>query len=122
MNNQLVLIVDDTKVYRLGAYRSFTNEGFEVVTAVNGSEAVEYIKNSTRKPSLILMDQSMPEMDGIEATQLIKQVDPDIPIFGFTTETNETTLRDFKNAGLSGFYNKPIKTEEIKEIKRKFST
>jgi DNA-binding NarL/FixJ family response regulator len=74
-----VLIVDDNFRVRQGLVRIFTHAGFEVCgEAVNGWEAIE--KAQTLSPGLIVMDVSMPGMNGIEAARSLRQLLPAVPI------------------------------------------
>lgn len=68
--NPLVLIIDDDVNFREIWKIKLANSGFDVLTASNGKEALEILKNN--KPNIILMDVVMPEMDGIETFLKIK--------------------------------------------------
>lgn len=121
LDERLILVVDDSPVNRTIAKRILQNNGFEVITAENGLDGVEFVKNSKRRPSLVLMDQQMPIMDGTVAAKLIKEHDPNIPIIGLTTETDQSVLQQFKDSGLADIYQKPINPVEMQQITRKYS-
>jgi len=121
LDERLILVVDDSPVNRTIAKKILQNNGFEVITAENGLDGVEFVKNSRRRPSLVLMDQQMPIMDGTAATKLIKEHDPNIPIIGLTTETDQSVLQQFKDSGLADIYRKPINPVEMQQITRKYS-
>lgn len=121
LDERLILVVDDSPVNRTIAKRILQNNGFEVITAENGLDGVEFVKNSKRRPSLVLMDQQMPIMDGTAATKLIKEHDLNIPIIGLTTETDQSVLQQFKDSGLADIYQKPINPVEMQQITRKYS-
>lgn len=89
--------------------------GYEVIEAENGSDAVE--KCSNCHPDLILMDLSMPIMDGIAATQKIRQIKEfcDVPIIALTGFENT----DFDKARKLGFDNviiKPFRNESLETL------
>ena len=67
-----VLLADDHRMLREGLRRSLTEEGFDIVgEAENGEQAVRLA--AELQPDVVLMDVSMPELDGVEATRLIRQ-------------------------------------------------
>ena len=73
-----VLLADDHRMLREGLRRSLTDEGFDVVgEADNGEQAVRLA--AELQPDVVLMDVSMPEMDGVEATRPIRATDTDDP-------------------------------------------
>lgn len=123
-DKRLILVVDDTKINLIIAEKLLHDQGFDTITAKNGSDAVEIVKGtrgSRRKLSLVLMDQCMPVMDGSDATRIIKEFDSDLPIVGLTTEVDPTILENFKNAGLSEIYSKPVSKSSMQDITRKHS-
>jgi chemosensory pili system protein ChpA (sensor histidine kinase/response regulator) len=119
--NKLILVVDDSQLNRTIATGMLQRQGFDVISASDGLEGVNVVKNSGRKPSLVLMDQQMPIMDGSEATKLIKEHDSNIPIVGLTTETDQSILQQFKESGLDDLYHKPIDPAIMQTIARKYS-
>ena len=86
-----------------------------VIEAIDGSEAVEQARQV--RPDLILMDISMPVMDGIEATRLIKQLDgyTDVPIVAITGHTEKYQNEAIK-AGVTEVISKPVNLEDLKPI------
>lgn len=74
-----IIIVDDAAFMRLNLKQIMEGLGHEVIAeAENGKEAIEKYKN--KKPDIIFMDITMPEMDGIEAVEKIKEIDPEAKI------------------------------------------
>ncbi len=73
-----VLVVDDASFMRMRMTKLLTENGYEVEEAENGAEAVAKYQDS--KPDLVLMDITMPVMDGIEAVKKIKEADADANI------------------------------------------
>jgi CheY-like chemotaxis protein len=86
--------------------------------AINGAEAVERVKAARGGTySLILMDLRMPQMDGFEATEKIKNVLKfESPIAAITGETGTATQELCNKIGMDGFYHKPMKKEMLKAI------
>jgi DNA-binding NarL/FixJ family response regulator len=108
-----VLIVDDHHVVRRGlVFFLRTQKDLEIIgEAANGKEAVEQVK--LLKPDIILMDLMMPEMDGIQATKIIKQELPDIKIMMLTSFSDQDHVIPALEAGASGFQLKDIQPDEL---------
>lgn len=108
-----ILIVDDHHVVRKGLLFFFrTQSDLEIVgEATNGKEAVKLA--DSLKPDIILMDLVMPEMDGIEATKIIKQDHPEIKIMMLTSFSDQDHVIPALEAGASGFQLKDIQPDEL---------
>ncbi|MEH7500912.1 response regulator transcription factor [Neobacillus drentensis] len=108
-----VLIADDHHVVRRGlVFFLQTQKGLEIIgEAANGKEAVELAK--LLKPDIILMDLVMPEMDGIQATKIIKREQPDIKIMMLTSFSDQDHVIPALEAGASGFQLKDIQPDEL---------
>lgn len=110
-----VLIVDDFEDNRAMYAEFLRYSGIEVVEAKDGAEAVE--KASTEMPDLVVMDLSLPVIDGWEATRRIKH-DPrtrDIPIIALTGHALEGHSQGAREAGCEGFLAKPCLPETLLE-------
>jgi two-component system, HptB-dependent secretion and biofilm response regulator len=103
-----VLVVDDDRTNRLVLNALLTKEGYNLLQAANGIEAVEICRN--RSPDLILMDVMMPEMDGYEAVRIIKQENSEkfIPVIFLTALTDDESLAECVEAGGDDFISKPF--------------
>lgn len=112
-NRKRVLVVDDFDDARemYAEYLEFV--GFEVDTARNGVEAVE--KAQDGEPDIILMDLSLPVMDGWEATRLIKQDarTRDIPVMALTGHVLAGNAEHAKEAGADEFVAKPCLPQDL---------
>jgi DNA-binding NarL/FixJ family response regulator len=108
-----VLIADDHHVVRRGlVFFLRTQKDLEIIgEAANGKEAVELALRL--KPDIILMDLAMPEMDGIQATRLIKQQKPEIKIMMLTSFSDQDHVIPALEAGASGFQLKDIQPDEL---------
>jgi DNA-binding NarL/FixJ family response regulator len=112
-----VLLADDHRMLREGLRRSLTEEGFDVVgEADNGEQAVRLVGELA--PDIVLMDVSMPEMDGVEATRLIRETDSASRVLMLTMHADKEVLADAIRAGASGYLVKDCSTEEITEAIR----
>ena len=108
-----VMLVDDHDVIRFGL-RSFldTQEGIEVVAeASNGLEAIERAKEIN--PDVILMDITMPIMDGLTATQHLKQTCPNCHVLALTVHEDKEYFIQMLAAGASGYITKQAASDEL---------
>ena len=113
MDNIKVLLVEDHKMVRLGLSLVFENtEGIDMVAeADNGKTGVELALK--HKPDVVLMDIGLPEMDGIQATALIKKSDPNIRVLIFTSRDSEDDVFDSLSAGADGYIMKGADEEQM---------
>ena len=105
-----ILLADDIKINQLISKEVLTNMGFEVIIANNGKEAVQLTDDTI---DLILMDIQMPEMNGFEATAIIKNKFKNIPILAITAGLTIEENDDFINSGMDDFILKPIDKDNI---------
>jgi DNA-binding NarL/FixJ family response regulator len=103
MEKTKILIVDDHRVVIEGIKSSLQEyPEFEVVgEAVDGLQAVEFVK--TLKPHIVIMDVSMPNLNGIEATRQINQFCPEIRIVIYTMYSDKELVIDLFKAGISAY-------------------
>lgn len=111
--NIKILLVDDEKdILEIIGY-NLSKEGYQIITASNGKEAID--KAYQNKPNLIIMDVMMPEMDGIEACEIIRKL-PELKntIITFLTARSEdySQVAGF-NAGADDYIAKPIKPKVL---------
>ena len=88
--------------------------------AVNGAEAVELCKQNS-KITLVLMDIKMPVMNGLEATQLIHEFRPELPIIATTAYAQTGDEHRFLAAGCDGYLAKPVKKESLLSLLQKYT-
>lgn len=112
-----VLLADDHRMLREGLRRSMVDEGFDVVgEADNGEEAVRLA--AELRPDVVLMDVSMPEMDGVEATRIIRATDTPTRVIMLTMHADSDVLANAIRAGASGYLVKDCSTDEVAEAVR----
>ncbi len=105
-----ILIADDNKMNRMVAGAMLKNYGPVLIQAIDGVDAIEKIK--AHQPDLVLMDVQMPEMDGIEATKIIRNtISKHLPIIALTALAIKGDEQKCKDAGMSDYLSKPF--EEI---------
>jgi CheY-like chemotaxis protein len=108
-----ILLVEDNEMNRDMLSRRLLRNNFEVVMAVNGQEGVDMAKSE--RPDLILMDMSLPVMDGWTATRTIKADDSTktIPVIALTAHAMESDREQALQAGCDDFDTKPIELPRL---------
>jgi signal transduction histidine kinase/ActR/RegA family two-component response regulator len=106
-----ILVAEDNLVNQLVLKKTLITEGHTVVIVGNGLEAVNAALATDF--DLILMDNQMPELNGIEATRLIKAKRPELPIIGVSANAMEGDREQFLKAGMDGYVSKPFRLEEL---------
>lgn len=112
-----LMLADDHRMLREGLRRSLTDEGFDVVgEASDGEEAVRLA--GALQPQVVLMDVTMPEVDGVEATRRIVAEHPDIRVVMLTMHADQSVIAEALRAGASGYLVKDCSTDEIADAVR----
>jgi DNA-binding NarL/FixJ family response regulator len=113
MNTIRLMLVDDHDIVRTGL-KSFldTQEGLQVVAeASSGEQALE--KAQETLPDVIVMDITMPEMDGLEATRRLMELNEDFAVLALTVHEDKQYLFEMLSAGASGYITKQVAAEEL---------
>ena len=108
---ETILVVDDEKNYLLVLSAVLEDEGYEVLTAPGGYEALEIQKSSDL--DLILSDMKMPAMDGIELLENIKALDPDLPVIMMTAHGTIDKAVEAMQKGAYSYILKPFDNERL---------
>jgi CheY-like chemotaxis protein len=111
-----VLLVEDTEDNRFMMRRLLEMSGYTVIEAMNGEEAVKLARSES--PRLILMDLSLPVIDGLAATRLIRQL-PDCestPIIAVSAHDTSDFQSEAMDAGCNSYVTKPIDFNELEEL------
>ena len=108
----LILICDDQDIIAEGLKLILeSQEDFSVITASDGAQAVEIV--AEKQPDLVLMDLKMPIMNGVKATEIIKQRFPSVKVLILTTYGDDDWLFDAIRSGADGFLLKDIRSSEL---------
>ena len=112
-----VLYIEDNRDNRMLVRRILmaSDYDFQVQEADNARTGIEMAQNSP--PDLILMDMSMPEMDGLTATRMLRGIDHlrDIPIVALTANAMEGDREKSLEAGCTGYIRKPVDVDKLPE-------
>jgi chemosensory pili system protein ChpA (sensor histidine kinase/response regulator) len=115
---KVVMVVDDSLTVRKFTTRLLTREGFEVITARDGVDALKLLTDHT--PDAILLDIEMPRMDGFEFAKTMKSdgKSAHIPIIMITSRTADKHRNRAAELGVDGFLGKPYQEEELLQTLR----
>lgn len=107
------MIVEDNEDNRELVVKVLRNKGFQMVEAADGEEALE--KAVAEKPDLILLDISLPKLDGYEVAKRLKSMDEfkEIPIVAFTAHAMKGDREKVIVAGFEGYISKPVNIREL---------
>jgi two-component system cell cycle response regulator DivK len=108
-----VLLVEDNEMNRDMLSRRLTRRGFDVVFAVDGKQGVALARSE--KPDIILMDMSLPVMDGWEATRCVKADDAtrNVPVIGLTAHAMSGDREKAIEAGCDDYDTKPVEIDRL---------
>jgi two-component system, NarL family, response regulator DegU len=107
-----LMLADDHRMLREGLRRSMTEEGFDVVAeAGDGEEAVRLADELT--PDVVLMDVTMPDVDGVEAARRIRSEHSDVQVVMLTMHADQDVITSAIRAGACGYLVKDCSTDEI---------
>jgi len=115
-----ILLVEDNEMNRDMLSRRLQRKGFEIVIAEDGQQGVEKAKSES--PQLIIMDMSLPVIDGWEATRQIKSCPEtkSIPVIGLSAHAMESDRESALKAGCDDYDTKPVEMDRLLEKINKF--
>lgn len=106
-----ILVVDDAEFLRVRISKMLVGDGYEVIEAENGQLAVNAYK--AQKPDVVLMDITMPEMDGLTALREILAVDSGAKVIMLTALGQESVVLEAIKSGAKDFIVKPFERERV---------
>ena len=108
-----ILITDDSKLLRKKLREELEKLDCDVLEAENGKEAI--MRDLTEQPDGIILDIVMPEVGGIETLQVIKEINPKIPVIMLSSAGTSQKLKQTLELGALDFIQKPYTSEQIKQ-------
>jgi two-component system chemotaxis response regulator CheY len=114
---ETVLVVDDTEFMVKVLADIFTGDGFEVVTAANGEEALRLYEEHL--PDLVTLDVVMPGMDGIAVLQRLREIDPAAKVVMVSAVGLEAKVMEAFRVGARNYVLKPFERDRVLEAVRK---
>lgn len=119
MDTKKALIVDDSRTMRALITMTLKNQGFEIIEAEHGKQALDALNNIN--VNIIITDLNMPEMNGIELIKALRQnsLYQGLPILIVTTESSKEKKQEGKDAGATGWIVKPFDSLKLIEVVNK---
>ena len=115
----MVLVVDDEETVRSTAALMLRKLGFDVALAADGREAVQIFTANPKGYTLVLMDLTMPHLDGREAYAELRRVRDDVRVVMMSGFNEQEVISQFSGKGLAGFLQKPFLFETLNDTVRK---
>ncbi|CAG7968928.1 unnamed protein product [Penicillium salamii] len=115
--HKYILLVEDNNVNRTIMVKLLSTLGFERVDAAwNGAEAVRMVKQKPLAYNVILMDINMPVMDGLTATEHIRQINLDVPILALTGNALKGDAETYLSKGMNDYIAKPLHRQQLVDL------
>jgi two-component system chemotaxis response regulator CheY len=115
-----ILVVDDAAFMRMRCTKLLQDNGYETVEAGNGVEAVQ--KYQQYKPDGVLMDITMPDMDGIETLKKLVELDPKVRVSMVTAMGQQSLVIEALKSGAKDFVVKPFNADRVLSAVKKITT
>ncbi len=106
-----ILMIDDEEQILFALRAVFQFQGWNSISAKDVPTGLELFR--TQHPDLVLIDYHLPQINGVKGVQMIRELDPDVPIIVFTIDESQEVANQFLEAGASDFALKPIKAPDI---------
>jgi len=116
-----VLVIEDEETVRAIICRMLESIGYSVVQAENGLVGVEKFTKATSPFQFVLLDLTMPHMDGEAAFRELRRLKPDVRVILMSGYNEQDAISQFAGKGLAGFLQKPFKLEELRQLLKKLS-
>jgi two-component system, NarL family, invasion response regulator UvrY len=110
-----IVLVDDHSLLRMGLATLVESQGNTVLFEAGNGKEFQQKLDSTNLPHIVLMDINMPEMDGFETTQWLKQNHPNVKVLALSMYDNETSIIRMLKCGARGYILKDSEPAELKE-------
>ncbi len=116
----VILVVDDEAIMRKIAVNVLESEGYSVVSATGGDEALTIFKEHSRNIRLVLLDLLMPDKSGYETYREMKKIDSNVKVILVSGSKMDVRIRDLLDEGVKAFIEKPYAFEYLMEKVNRF--
>ncbi len=114
----VILVVDDEEVVRAAARSALERYGYRVLTAENGARAVELFRECAGRVDAVLLDVSMPVMDGVETLRRLRAIRPRVPVVVTSGFDEREAMRRFRGDAVDAFLQKPYRAARVAQVIR----
>ena len=111
-----ILVIDDDRHMRTACSRVLSKAGWQVVCAENGEQGLKELRSCTSRIDVILLDQLMPGMNGMDVLARIHAITPDLPVVIMTGSATEEDAHDIKRQGACDCLAKPFTPEQLRDV------
>lgn len=111
-----ILIIDDEPLVLKITSRILEKSDHKILSSRKAKEGIEIFKANQEDIDLVILDLTMPEMDGVEVCQEIQKINPDIKVLIMSGYNEKDAMKQFKHTTISGFIQKPFQSVTIKKI------
>jgi CheY-like chemotaxis protein len=108
-----LLVVEDDEMVRDAMIRLFVREGFLVLTAATGHDAIGLLRTPATSVDVVLLDIGLPDVSGADLCARMRQIFPDLPVVVCSGAASPEELEDLRRLGISRFLTKPIALSEL---------
>jgi CheY-like chemotaxis protein len=113
-NNETILVVDDEETVRTIAARLLKLFGYSVLLAEDGEQGVEIFRANEEKISAVILDISMPSLNGVETLQEMRKIRAAIRVLLISGHNEQDAMEQFGDHGFDGFLQKPFKPDDLR--------
>ena len=110
-----ILVVDDERAVRDVTQRMLEALGFTVVLAASGAEAVEFFRVERQRVAIVLLDLTMPQLDGSATFTELRRIEPTVRVLLMSGFNEQDAVTRFSGKGLAGFLQKPFKPQALRD-------
>lgn len=110
-----LLVVEDDEMVRDAMIRLFVREGYLVLTAATGHDAIGLLRTPATSVDVVLLDIGLPDVSGADLCARMRQIFPDLPVVVCSGAASPEELEDLRRLGISRFLTKPIALSELVE-------
>ncbi len=111
--NGTVLVIDDEQIINVFVQRALSSAGYQVLSAEDGFEGLQILQTHFREIVAILLDLTMPGMDGLEVMRELRHLAPDIPVMVMSGYSEQEVSIRCEGTGVRGFIKKPFTTHAL---------
>ena len=112
---ETILIVDDEEMIRTLSVAMLEAFGYETLVATDGEKALEIFRSEGSRISLVLLDQSMPTMDGLEVFKQMRRIRPEVKVLLASGFSEQEVSARYRGLGLNGFIQKPFNVKHLSD-------
>jgi DNA-binding response OmpR family regulator len=117
--HEQVLVIDDDEFIVKILEAFLKQQGHQAITATSGSEALRMFLEIKEQISLVILDQTLPDISGAELAAKLRNMRPNIPIVMFSGYGEEDMRRETKGLGINAYMRKPVTYDQLAKIVRK---